>query len=296
LGPSNPPGLDAIHFGSCQCAADGSVNDNQAVNIKYMQDSTSFTVRYEGKSCWSANCIASNDILVEITFNSDRTIDVAYEAHSRISDSTALFVMTNGRGQELLDIRPSAEGSTVRITLPHRFLSASSCSLWNTNSSCDGNKQVVNIPTSAASTPLIIRNSVESYDDIATGGNDKVVYLYFNSSDNFGTATFSASWKTEVSSACGDGLRDMGEACDDSNTDSGDGCSASCTVEDNFYCEGSFGNSLQSYPGVNTGPDYCVSTLVTNLNRQGSVRRELETEELGEVIRFRAGEEAEYAL
>jgi cysteine-rich repeat protein len=44
---------------------------------------------------------------------------------------------------------------------------------------------------------------------------------------------------------CGDGWLNGSEECDDSNATSGDGCSATCQLEDGWYC-----NALSCAPQV----------------------------------------------
>jgi len=45
-----------------------------------------------------------------------------------------------------------------------------------------------------------------------------------------------ATPESDCSSACGNGLRGVGEACDDGNLVSGDGCSEACDVEPGYAC------------------------------------------------------------
>jgi cysteine-rich repeat protein len=68
-----------------------------------------------------------------------------------------------------------------------------------------------------------------------------------------------ATPESECTSACGNGLRGVGEACDDGNLASGDGCSDVCDVEPGYACY-----------ELSSGPSMCSATCGDGLVDTGA--------------------------
>jgi hypothetical protein len=206
------PGLDAIFFGAAQAEIGEDILDNHAKRIGWYVDDAAIptyaVLRYEGVTCWWEGCITEANINVDITFRNDGgncTVEISYFDHGRLEMNDGIFALVDAFNTQLLDLTPSTVGDaspTFVVLLGDCHFSglrASSCSLWNSDSSCSdpfASTSIINLPFSNDPRDWVyIRSSVIS----ESGVDSAAVFLHLDNPDNFG---LDLTWD-QPTSGCG---------------------------------------------------------------------------------------------